>query len=36
VAENVVQERGRAVELRSFGDAERLDLPAPAAFSTVT
>jgi hypothetical protein len=29
-AENVVQERGRAVELRSSGDAERLELPAEA------
>src|SRR5271156_2960 len=29
-AENVVHERGRAVELRSFGDAERLELAADA------
>ena len=29
-AENVVHERGRAVELRSFGNAERLELPADA------
>ena len=28
--ENVVQQRGRAVELRSFGQAERLELPAEA------
>jgi hypothetical protein len=30
-AENVVQERGRAVELRSFGDAERLELSQNSA-----
>jgi hypothetical protein len=29
-AEDVVHKRGRAVELRSFGDAERLELPADA------
>ena len=29
-AEDVVHERGRAVEPRSFGDAERLELPADA------